>query len=103
MPLEPDPQEEPTSDDLDFYYGLNRRSAKRQDAPISGFGLGAIIGGVLILPLSLVVVLMTGSWILGLLLIVAWPPLMLGGSLLGGLTLTSAIEYLQQWFTFKNK
>ena len=101
------PEDEEFSDEDEFYYSINRRSAEKQDTPFSGWGALVLLLGAFIVPLFVVGLLILfrvdlGAAILFAIILMAFNFVFwIIPVLFGGLALSSIVESLRQFFKSK--
>ena len=100
-------EDEKFSDEDEFYYSLNRRSAEKQDTPFSGWSALILLLGTLIVPLFVVGLLILFRVDLGVAILFAMILMAFNfvfwiiPVLFGSLALSSIVESLRQFFKSK--
>ncbi len=98
------PREEEPEDGDEFYYGLNRRNAEKQDAPFSGWATIILLCGLSLVPIFLLIpFLIPGSefgliTFLVIILLIAFPILLVVILLTGSVTMSSLLHLIRQIF-----
>lgn len=99
-------QDEPAEDEDEFYYGLNRRNAEKQDTPFSGWAIAILLGGLSIIPLCVVAAFLSpvlgyGVLILLFLLFFLLPVIFVVILLFGSVALSSILQMMRRIFKLR--
>lgn len=94
----------PSKDDLDFYYGMNRRASRRQDERLQTIGAAAfLIVALLTFLLFIACLFVPWLWIVFLIASIIFWPAALVLFLLGGASAASLAAVLNRFFASKEE